>query len=53
MSVTEVAGKILASGAISYSRGITKILDRPKLEALAWECCQTLLDQSVILVGRL
>jgi CRP-like cAMP-binding protein len=51
-SVTEVAGKIQASGAISYSRGIIKILDRPKLEALACECYQTLLDQSAIVVGR-
>jgi CRP-like cAMP-binding protein len=44
-SVTEVASKIQSSGAISYSRGVIKILDRHVLEMLACECYQTLLDQ--------
>jgi CRP-like cAMP-binding protein len=44
-SVTEVASKIQSSGAISYSRGVIKILDRPALEALTCECYQTLLNQ--------
>jgi NADP-dependent 3-hydroxy acid dehydrogenase YdfG len=44
-SVTEVASKIQGSGAISYSRGVIKILDRPALESLACECYQTLLNQ--------
>jgi CRP-like cAMP-binding protein len=44
-SVTEVASRVQSSGAISYSRGVIKILDRPALESLACECYQTLLDQ--------
>jgi CRP-like cAMP-binding protein len=44
-SVTEVASRIQDAGAISYSRGVIKILDRHVLEALACECYQTLLDQ--------
>ncbi|MEA2907940.1 MAG: hypothetical protein QOJ15_21 [Bradyrhizobium sp.] len=44
-SVTEVASKIQNSGAISYSRGVIKILDRPALELLACECYQTFLNQ--------
>jgi CRP-like cAMP-binding protein len=44
-SVTEVASRIQGSGAISYSRGVIKILDRPALESLACECYQTLLNQ--------
>ena len=44
-SVTEVASRIQGAGAISYSRGVIKILDRQVLEALACECYQTLLDQ--------
>jgi CRP-like cAMP-binding protein len=44
-SVTEVASKVQVSGAISYSRGVIKILDRRALESLACECYQTLLNQ--------
>ena len=44
-SVTELASRIQSSGAISYSRGVIKILDRRVLEMLACECYQTLLDQ--------
>jgi CRP-like cAMP-binding protein len=44
-SVTEVASKIQGSGAIGYSRGVIKILDRSALESLACECYQTLLNQ--------
>jgi CRP-like cAMP-binding protein len=44
-SVTEVASKIQGYGAISYSRGVIKILDRTALESLACECYQTLLNQ--------
>lgn len=39
-SVTEVASKIQASGAISYSRGHIKIIDLEKLKAISCECYQ-------------
>ncbi len=48
-SVTEVASKIQSSGAIAYSRGVIKILNRPALLRMSCECYQTLLDQSAIL----
>jgi CRP-like cAMP-binding protein len=41
-SVTEVARKIQASGAISYSRGAIKILDLKALKELSCECYDTL-----------
>jgi CRP-like cAMP-binding protein len=47
--VTEVASKVQSSGAISYSRGVIKILDRPALMQMSCECYETLLDQSAIL----
>jgi CRP-like cAMP-binding protein len=49
-SVTEVASKVQAAGAIIYSRGVIKILDRPALMRMSCECYETLLDQSAILV---
>lgn len=36
--VTEAAGKLQDAGAIHYSRGRIKILNRPKLEKLVCEC---------------
>ncbi len=48
-SVTEVASKVQAAGAISYSRGVIKILDRPALMRMSCECYETLLDQSALL----
>jgi CRP-like cAMP-binding protein len=36
--VTEAAGKLQKAGVISYRRGHIKVLDRPKLEAMACEC---------------
>jgi CRP-like cAMP-binding protein len=48
-SVTEVASKVQATGAISYSRGVIKILDREALLRMSCECYETLLDQSAIL----
>jgi Mn-dependent DtxR family transcriptional regulator len=41
-SVTEVANKIQASGAISYSRGVIKITDLDVLKAMSCECYETL-----------
>jgi CRP-like cAMP-binding protein len=37
-SVTTAAGKLQIDGLISYTRGIIKVLDRPKLELQACEC---------------
>jgi CRP-like cAMP-binding protein len=48
-SVTEVASKVQAAGAITYSRGVIKILDRHILMRMSCECYQTLLDQSALL----
>ena len=48
-SVTEVASKVQSAGAISYSRGIIKILDRAALMRLSCECYDTLVDQSASL----
>jgi CRP-like cAMP-binding protein len=38
--VTEAAGKLQRTGAIEYSRGRIRVLDRSKLESLACECYQ-------------
>ena len=48
-SVTEVASKVQNSGAIAYSRGVIKILDRPALLRTSCECYETLVDQSAML----
>jgi CRP-like cAMP-binding protein len=45
-SVTEVASKIQATGAISYSRGVIKIVDLGALKALSCECYETLRDRT-------
>jgi len=37
-SVTQAALKLQQLGVISYSRGLIKVLDRPKLETLSCEC---------------
>jgi CRP-like cAMP-binding protein len=41
-SVTEVASKIQKTGAISYSRGVIKIIDVAALKAMSCECYETL-----------
>jgi CRP-like cAMP-binding protein len=51
-SVTEVASKIQAAGAISYTRGQITILKRSTLEKMCCECYQTLVDQSAVLISR-
>src|SRR4051812_45228701 len=48
-SVTEVASKVQSAGAISYSRGLIKILDRAALTRASCECYETLVDQSAVL----
>jgi CRP-like cAMP-binding protein len=45
-SVTQVAGEIQASGAISCSRGIIKIIDLEALKAMSCECYETLRKQT-------
>lgn len=47
-SVTEVASKIQAAGAISYTRGQIRILKRSTLEKMSCECYQTLVDQTAL-----
>lgn len=37
-SVTEAAGKLQSNGSITYSRGVIKVIDRPKLEMQVCEC---------------
>ena len=37
-SITEAAGKLQKEGLITYSRGLIKVLDRPKLELKVCEC---------------
>jgi CRP-like cAMP-binding protein len=49
-SVTEVAVKIQEKGLITYSRGVIKILDRPRLERLSCECYETLINQEATLI---
>jgi CRP-like cAMP-binding protein len=48
-SVTEVASRVQATGAITYSRGVIKILDRSTLMRMSCECYETLQDQSATL----
>ena len=48
-SVTEVASKVQNAGAITYSRGVIRILDRVALMRMSCECYETLLDQSAML----
>ncbi len=45
-SVTEVASKIQAGGAISYSRGVIKIVDLEARKAMSCECYETLREQT-------
>jgi CRP-like cAMP-binding protein len=48
-SVTEVASKVQSAGAITYSRGVIKIVDRAALTRMSCECYETLVDQSAML----
>ena len=45
-SVTEVAIKMQDAGAISYSRGIIKIVDLEKLKEISCECYETLREEA-------
>jgi hypothetical protein len=47
-SVTQVAGQIQLRGAISYSRGVIKIIDLEAVQALSCECYETLREQTSV-----
>jgi CRP-like cAMP-binding protein len=49
--VTVAAGHLQDAGAISYTRGRIKILDRQKLEQTACECYRVVKDEFVRLLG--
>ena len=48
-SVTEVASKVQSAGAITYSRGVIKLVDRGALLRMSCECYETLVEQSALL----
>lgn len=45
-SVTDVASKMQAVGAISYSRGVIKVIDLGKLRNMSCECYETLRENT-------
>jgi len=51
--VTGAALKLQQQGAISYSRGLIKVLDRPKLEALSCECYGVVKKETEMLLNYL
>ena len=52
-SVTEAALKLQQLGVISYSRGLIKVLDRPKLETLSCECYSVVKKETDLLLHYL
>lgn len=48
--VTEAALKLQQLGVISYSRGLIKVLDRPKLETLSCECYEVVKKETDLLL---
>ena len=51
--VTHAASKLQQLGVISYSRGLIKVLDRPKLEALSCECYAVVKKETELLLNYL
>jgi hypothetical protein len=51
--VTQAALKLQRLGVISYSRGLIKGLDRPKLETLSCECCSVVKTETDLLLHYL
>lgn len=49
--VTQAALKLQQLGVISYSRGLIKVLDRPKLEALSCECYDAVRKETELLLN--
>lgn len=52
-SVTQAASKLQQLGVISYSRGLIKVLDRPKLETLSCECYSVVKKETDLLLHYL
>ncbi len=51
--VTQAALKLQQAGVISYARGMIKVLDRPKLEALSCECYGVVKKETDLLLNYL
>ena len=51
--VTVAALKLQQLGAISYSRGSIRVLDRPKLESLSCECYSVVKKETEMLLNYL
>lgn len=51
--VTQAALKLQRQGVISYARGLIKVLDRPKLEALSCECYEVVQRETELLLNYL
>ena len=51
--VNQAASKLQQLGAISYSRGLIKVLDRAKLERLSCECYGVVKKETDILLPYL
>jgi len=51
--VTQAASKLQHLGVISYSRGLIKVLDRPRLEALSCECYSVVRKETDLLLHYL
>lgn len=51
--VTQAALKLQQLGVISYSRGLIKVLDRPKLETLSCECYSVVKNETDLLLNYL
>lgn len=51
--VTEAATKLQRLKVISYSRGLIKVLDRPKLESLSCECYEVVRRETDLLLDYL
>lgn len=49
--VTQAAFKLQQLGVISYSRGLIKVLDRPKLETLSCECYAVVKKETDLLLN--
>jgi len=49
--VTVAALKLQKQGVISYSRGLIKVLDRPKLESLSCECYSVVKKETELLLN--
>lgn len=51
--VTKAALKLQQLGVISYSRGMIRVLDRPKLESMSCECYAVVKKETELLLHYL